>query len=82
MRGGKANSASGGVPFGRTQYSMIGGPPSVRGVNVVSDGRMSQPCARWTMSAIGCPGPIGSRPGGGSGCIRGMTGLTDNSGGT
>src|SRR5436190_20691638 len=77
-----AKSTSGATPFGHTQYSMMGGPPSVRGVNVVNDGRMSQPCARWTMSSIGCPGPIGSSPGGGSGCISGMTGLTDNSGGT
>ena len=77
-----ANSTSGATPFGRTQYSMTGGPPSVRGANVVSDGRMSQPCARWTMSAIGWPGPIGSSPGGGSGGISGITGLTDSSGGT
>ena len=73
-----AKSTSGATPFGRTQYSMTGGPPSVRGANVVSDGRMSQPCARCTMSSIGCPGPIGSSPGGGSGCIRGITGLTDS----
>ena len=33
------------------------------------------------MSAIGWPGPMGSSPGGGSGCISGMTGLTDSSGG-
>src|SRR4051812_44131144 len=72
-----AKSTSGATPFGRTQYSMMGGPPSVRGVNVVSDGRMSQPCAGCTMSSIGCPGPIGSSPCGGSGCISGITGLTD-----
>ena len=29
------------------------------------------------MSAIGWPDPMGSSPGGGSGCINGMTGLTD-----
>jgi hypothetical protein len=77
-----ANRASGATPFGRTQYSITGGPPSARGPIVVSDGRMSQPCARCTMSAIGCPGPMGSSPGGGSGVISGTTGLTESSGGT
>ena len=41
-----ANSTSGATPFGRTQYSMTGGPPSERGVNVVSDGLMSQPLSQ------------------------------------
>ena len=67
---------SGATPLGRTQYSITGGPPSARGSNVVSDGRMSQPWARLTTGAIGWPGPIGSSPGGGSGGISGTTGLT------
>jgi hypothetical protein len=57
----------------RTQYSITGGPPSERGPMVVSEGLMSQPWARWTVSAIGWPGPIGSSPGGGSGGISGTT---------
>ena len=41
-----AKSTSGASSLGRTQYSITGGPPSERGSMVVSDGRMSQPCAR------------------------------------
>ena len=45
-------------------------------------GLMSQPWARCTTSAIGCPGPMASRSGGGPGLISAGTGLTDSSGGT
>ena len=43
-------------------------------------GRMSQPAARWLISAIGWPGPIGAMSGGGSGVITSTTGLIASSG--